>query len=163
MNIPDEVRRALSTVLRESIEGARGDQGWVLNPGDPGLLASLDVLSASAASARPDGRSSIAAHVDHVRYGLELLNRWAAGEKNPFADANYAASWRRQQVDDAGWTALRHSLRAQAQRWLAAVEQPRELDQVELTGMVASVVHLAYHLGAIRQIDAAARGPAARD
>jgi hypothetical protein len=28
-----------------------------------------------------------------------------------------------------------------------------------LSGMVASTVHLAYHLGAIRQIDKQARGP----
>jgi hypothetical protein len=163
MRVPDEVRRALTTVLRESIEGAAPDQGWVLNPGDPGLLASLEALSAPAASARPNGRSSIAAHVDHVRYGLELLNRWAAGEKDPFANADYAASWRRQHVDEEAWRALRDALKHQAQTWLAAVEQPRELDQVELTGIVASAVHLAYHLGAMRQIDAAARGPLARD
>lgn len=163
MRIPEDARRALMTVLRETIEGAAADQGWILNPGDPGLLASLDALSASAASARPDGRSSIAAHVDHVRYGLELLNRWAAGEKNPFAEADYAASWRRQHVDEAGWRALREALRHQAQTWLAAVQQPRELDQVELTGIVASAAHVAYHFGAMRQIDAAVRGPLARD
>jgi hypothetical protein len=30
---------------------------------------------------------------------------------------------------------------------------------VELTGMIASIAHLAYHLGAIRQISKAVRGP----
>jgi len=30
---------------------------------------------------------------------------------------------------------------------------------VELTGMIASIAHLAYHLGAIRQITRDARGP----
>jgi len=30
---------------------------------------------------------------------------------------------------------------------------------VELTGMVASIAHLAYHLGAIRQIARDSRGP----
>ncbi len=134
-----------------------------MNPADPGLLASLDALSASAASARPGGRSSIAAHVDHVRYGLELLDRWAAGEKDPFTDAEYAASWRRQHVDEPAWRGLREALRHEAQAWLTAVQQPRELDWIELTGIVASVAHLAYHLGAVRQIDAAARGPLARD
>jgi hypothetical protein len=34
---------------------------------------------------------------------------------------------------------------------------------MELTGIIAGTVHLAYHLGAIRQVDAAARGPLARD
>jgi hypothetical protein len=104
-----------------------------------------------------------AAHVDHLRYGLELLNRWADGEKNPFATADYAASWRRQQVDDAGWRDVRHALATQARTWLIAAAHPRELDEVELTGIIASAAHLAYHLGAIRQIDAAASGPLARD
>jgi hypothetical protein len=36
---------------------------------------------------------------------------------------------------------------------------PREVEAVELTGMIASVAHLAYHLGAIRQIGKETRGP----
>jgi hypothetical protein len=32
---------------------------------------------------------------------------------------------------------------------------------MELNGVIASVAHLAYHLGAIRQIDRAIRGPSA--
>jgi hypothetical protein len=162
MQIPPSVRDSLTTVLRELLDGA-GEPCWVLNAGDSGLLASLDALSASAASARPGGRSSVAAHADHLRYGLSLLNRWAAGEENPFAGADYAASWRRQQVDDAGWRELRDALAREAHAWLAAVQQPRDVDGMELTGIIAGTVHLAYHLGAIRQVDAAARGPLARD
>jgi hypothetical protein len=48
-------------------------------------------------------------------------------------------------------------------RWRTALQQPRALSSFELTGIAASVVHLAYHLGAIRQIDRSTRGPAARD
>jgi hypothetical protein len=162
MQIPPSVRDSLTTVLRELLDGA-GEPCWVLNPGDSGLLASLDALSASAASARPGGRSSVAAHADHLRYGLSLLNRWATGEENPFAGADYAASWRRQQVDDAGWRELRDALAREAHAWLAAVQQPRDVDGMELTGIIAGTVHLGYHLGAIRQVDAAARGPLARD
>jgi len=36
---------------------------------------------------------------------------------------------------------------------------PREVTDVELTGMIASVAHVAYHLGAIRQISKDSRGP----
>jgi hypothetical protein len=36
---------------------------------------------------------------------------------------------------------------------------PRECSGIELTGMVSSVAHLAYHLGAIRQISKTVRGP----
>lgn len=163
MRTADEVRRAFGNVLGELLDGAGPDTGWALNPGDRGLLASLDGLPASAANARPGGRSSIAAHVDHLRYGLQLMNRWAGGEKNPFADADYSASWRKQEVSDGGWRELRDQLAQEARAWLVIAQQPRDVTDDELTGIVASIVHLAYHLGAIRQIDAATRGPLAGD
>jgi hypothetical protein len=43
------------------------------------------------------------------------------------------------------------------------VRQPRPLSEFDLTQLLASVVHLAYHLGAMRQVDRATRGPAAED
>ena len=74
-------RRALSKLLHEVFDGPPANEGYVLNPGDPGLMGQLDAVTAEAASARPmPGKTTIAAHVDHVRYGLSLLTRWAAGE-----------------------------------------------------------------------------------
>ena len=40
-----------------------------------------------------------------------------------------------------------------------ALKTPREVADVELAGMAASVAHLAYRLGAMRQIDKQTRGP----
>jgi hypothetical protein len=40
---------------------------------------------------------------------------------------------------------------------------PREVDTIELGWLIGSIAHLAYHLGAIRQIDRDARGPTAED
>jgi len=40
-----------------------------------------------------DAHRSIAAHVDHVRYGLSLMNGWSEGH-NPFKDADWSASWK---------------------------------------------------------------------
>jgi hypothetical protein len=165
MSPPDSLalHRALSTLVSELTDGAAPDAGWVLNRGDAGLLRSLDRLSAAAASATAaGGGSSIAAHVDHLRYGFELLSRWNDGE-NPFEDADYGASWRRVVVSEIEWATLRDRLRAEAHKWLETVRQPRELTEEELTGLLASAAHLAYHLGAIRQIDRSTRGPSARD
>jgi hypothetical protein len=159
----DQISSTLAAVFREALDGASPQSGWALNPGDPGLLASLDRLSADEASARPDGRSSIAAHVDHVRYGLMLWNRWAAGESDPFSGANYSASWARQYVTEDEWADLRTALADEAHAWLEVIAQRREWSEEHLTGAVASVVHLAYHFGAMRQIHAALRGPLARD
>jgi hypothetical protein len=71
---------ALQTILREIFDGSTKREGYLLNPGDPGLLTQLDSITAAAASSRSmPGRTTIAAHVDHVHYGLSLLNRWADG------------------------------------------------------------------------------------
>lgn len=156
------LQRAILTLLHELLDGPPGDVAFVLNPGDRGLLTSLATLSADAASARPGGRASVAAHVDHVRYGFELLNRWSRGE-DPWAGADYSASWARQEVSDEGWRALREALASESHAWMAAAERIRDASDVEWTGVLASAVHLAYHLGAIRQIAPSASGPPARD
>ncbi|PYO70969.1 MAG: hypothetical protein DMD64_16275, partial [Gemmatimonadetes bacterium] len=61
------------------------------------------------------------------------------------------------------WRRLRDQLRDEIHRWLQTVRTPRDVNDIELNGMVGSVVHLAYHIGAIRQMNSAARGPLARD
>jgi hypothetical protein len=160
---PSVVHRAVATVLGEILDGAAPDAGWLLNRRDPGLLHSLDALTAEQASAVPTGgASSIAAHVDHLCYGLDLLNRWARGE-SPFADADWTASWRRQTVSSAEWEELRERLRSEAGRWQEGFGAILDRGEEELTGAIASAAHLAYHLGAIRQIDRATRGPSAEE
>jgi hypothetical protein len=157
-----ELTNTLTTLLAELVDGAPEGGAYMLNGGDPGLLRSLDKLSAQAASRSADGGGTIAAHVEHLRYGLSLMNRWAGGE-NPFTDADWSRSWRTTSVSDAEWQALRDGLADEAHRWGAALGQPREVNAMEINGVIGSIAHLAYHLGAIRQIDRAARGPAAND
>ena len=155
----DDVAKTLATLFSELIAGPSASGAYMLNAGDRGLLASLDPLPAAAASALTPTGSSIAAHVDHVRYGLSLLNRWSAGA-NPFEGADWSASWKKTTVTDEEWWALCVDLRLEAGRWLKALEAPREVQEIELHGMIGSIAHLAYHLGAIRQINHALRGPA---
>ena len=62
-------------------------------------------------------------------------------------------------VDATEWEEIRNGLRDEAHRWLQALGSPRDATDVELSGMIASIAHLAYHLGAIRQINKQARGP----
>ena len=81
------------------------------------------------------------------------------GERNPWADADWGIAWRRTTVTEGEWTALREMLTDEAHRWLAGARTPREVGEVELNGIIGSIAHIAYHLGAIRQIEAGARGP----
>jgi hypothetical protein len=153
---------SLALLFSELVDGPSPDAAYMLNGGDPGLLRSLDALSAAKASSPPPaGGASIAAHVDHVRYGLELMNRWAGGDADPWSGADWTASWRRSTVSEEQWAALRERLRGETQRWRTALEAPRAMSALELNGVIASIAHLAYHFGAIRQIDRSIRGPQA--
>jgi hypothetical protein len=155
----DDLATTLSTLFSELVAGAPASGGYMLNPGDAGLLRSLDKVPAAAASAVTPTGSSIAAHVDHLRYGLSLMNRWSAGE-NPFKDADWSASWKKTAVSETEWQTLRSELRLEADRWLNTLRTAREVQEIELNGMIGSIAHLAYHLGAIRQINQTLRGPA---
>jgi len=154
---------ALARLFSELIDGtdakAAGPGGFVLNAGDLGLLRSLDKLSAAEASRSANGGATIAAHAQHLRYGLSLMNRWAAEGGNPFADATWGEAWKTTAVDDGEWTAIRNGLRDETHRWLQALGTPRTVGDIEFTGMISSIAHLAYHVGAIRQINKEARGP----
>lgn len=106
-----------------------------------------------------NGGATLAAHAQHVRYGLSLMNRWAKEAGNPFADAKWDEAWKVAAVNSTEWDAIRSGLRQEATDWLHVLKTPRQVADIELTGMVGSVAHLAYHLGAIRQINKDARGP----
>jgi hypothetical protein len=134
-----------------------------LNRGDEGLLKSLEKVTAARASSTHAGGGSIAAHTDHLRYGFAILNKWMAGEVKPWTNADWTVSWRKNSVTDAEWTALRSELRREALAWIEGVRTPRDVDAIELGWLIGSIAHLGYHLGAIRQIDRAARGPTAED
>ena len=160
--MPGSLHKTLATLFGELVDGPAAGAAWMLNPGDDGLLKSLDKLSADAASSvSTAGGASIAAHVDHVRYGLSLMNRWAGGEANPWASADWAASWTKTRVDDKEWAERRRELSTEVRAWMKVLQVSRDYSQLELNGVLASVAHLAYHLGAIRQIDRSIRGPAA--
>lgn len=156
----NDVKSALTRLWTELADGTSGHAGaFVLNSGDIGLVRSIDKLSAADASRSANAGATIAAHVQHLRYGLSLMNRWASEGGNPFADAKWDEAWKTSGVDEPAWTEIRKGFADEARRWGTALNSAREVSEVELTGMIGSIAHLAYHLGAIRQIDKQTRGP----
>ena len=154
------VHQALATLWSELADGgSRPGNAFVLNSGDVGFLQSIDRLSADAASRSVNDGATIAAHAQHVRYGLSLMNRWAREGGDPFSDAKWDEAWKTKTVDAAQWAEIRAGLADEARQWAEALRTPREMQVVELAGMIGSIAHLAYHLGAIRQIDKTTRGP----
>lgn len=155
-----ETSPALARLFSELVDGVTSDKGgFVLNTGDAGLLRSLDKISPADASRSVNDGATIAAHAQHVRYGLSLMNEWVQKGGNPFANAKWDEAWKITTVDASAWQEIRNGLRDEAHRWLEVLRTPRDVNDIEFTGLVASIAHLAYHLGAIRQINRDARGP----
>jgi len=155
-----DTSRSLARLFSELVDGApAGGAAFMLNSGDIGLLRSIEKIPAADASRAANGGATIAAHAQHLRYGLSLMNRWATEGGNPFADAKWDEAWKTSVVDEGAWREIREGLRSEAERWLKTLASPREVAEVEFMGMAASIAHLAYHLGAIRQISKETRGP----
>src|SRR6476661_2278880 len=120
-----DVGPVLGRLFAELVDGTTGQKGaFILNTGDIGLLRSIDALTAAQASQSVNGGASIAAHAQHVRYGLSLMNRWAAEGGDPFSDATWDAAWKISAVDDAAWAEIRTGLRDETHRWLEALRAP---------------------------------------
>lgn len=152
----------LLSLLNELVDGTAPTGGHMLNRHDVGLLGSLERLSAAEASEIIDGGSSIAAHVDHITYYASLMNRWAGGE-NPYDDADWKASWTRTSVTQDTWATRRLEFEREIRRWRDVIKEPRDVTEPEMASIIASIAHLAYHLGAIRQMDRKIRGPSANN
>src|SRR5690349_14173170 len=99
-----------------------GGENFILNGGDVGLIRSLEALPAAEASMSTNGGATIAAHAQHVRYGLSLMNRWAREGGNPFADAKWDEAWKTSRVTDAEWKEIRNGLTTEIEQWLTALD-----------------------------------------
>lgn len=154
---------ALAVLFNELIEGPPGRGGFMLNQADVGLLRSLERIDWRAANQGPAGGGApIAQHVEHLRYGISLMNRWMGGEENPFAEADWGHAWTTSVDSEEAWTDLRAALAEEVGAWkdrLGSIGTGAGLPRMAVRGMIGSVAHLAYHMGAIRQIDHATRGP----
>lgn len=152
----DDTRSSALTRLfvdryRELIEGVPDDEPtWVTTGGRAGgLLGSVSGLSAVQAS-RDFGGTSIASHVEHVRWAIELANGFFEGST---AQPAWSESWQVKTVSKAAWDDLTTRLEDAAARLLVHVEAKQDwADAMSVTGALASFGHTAYHLGAIRQL-----------
>ena len=155
-----DASRALVRVFSELTGGTEASQpGVVLNTGDVGLLQSLEKLSSEDASQSSAEGATIAAHAQHLRFGLSLMNQWAREGGDPFTGARWDEAWKISSVDEARWTEIRTGLRHESVQWREALASRPPTSTRDLHWMIGSIAHLAYHLGALRQIHRALRGP----
>lgn len=145
---------AVLALFEECHVGPSGKGTWFTD-GDPdsGILGTVEGLDAARASTPLTAGDplSLASHVNHVRFALELANRAAKGE-NPYSNADWAGSWEVRKVDESEWRALISSLKAEYLALRAFVAAGKAWDDKDfMTGILGLVAHGAWHLGAIRQ------------
>jgi hypothetical protein len=151
----NDFTRAVLILLGEAYMGPNEQHGiwFVDSTPNVGFFGTLEGVSAALAS-RPlaEGGSTIAAHINHLRFSMETANRAFRG-KNAYADADWGGSWRIKRVNESEWKQLTASLRAEYEKLYEAIRGGMDWSNFYmLTGAMALVVHAAYHLGAIRQM-----------
>ena len=145
---------ALHTLLEETFERV---SGAYLDSGTS-LFETLATITAAEAS-RPVSATcaSIAGQVEHVRFYIEVLERYLRGEE--VGEVDWDGSWHVTTVSDAEWAALIDRLRATYASAATMIRGVESWDGVNDPGdALAIVVHTAYHLGEIRQALCTVRG-----
>lgn len=144
----EEIQAQLQALLREALEGADPDvPGTYFTDRGKSLLETLEPLTAEEAS-QPIGGTSIAAHVKHVAFGMEVSTAWVAGNRTR---ADWKESWQVSRVDDAEWSALKQDLQQAGSRFGRAVREHTFDDALAFGVSLGTIAHVAAHLGAIRQ------------
>ncbi len=116
------------------------------------LLETLESVSAEDAS-RPiaEGCAPIAAHVEHVRFYLDVLNDMM--RKEEVTKVDWREIW--QNVRGATpeeWEEMKRKLRASYHMVLTTIKNYERWEgEYGVSGSLAVLVHTAYHLGGIRQ------------
>lgn len=161
-----DVMPTLIDQFRETFEGeVRPNWCWITDgKREAAVLGLIEALTSEQAFATPPGRKSgarsIAAHVAHLRFALDLLLERMHG-KDPAAD--WARSFDLPAASPAAWETLKRDLRRAYDGVLAVLQPSRgkavgDMPPIHVVGLAATIAHNAYHLGAIVQIARAVRG-----
>lgn len=147
-----QLKSAIMLLFRECFEGRpEGQQYTWFVEGREGIFDALESTGADVASVKPSLEcSSIAAHAFHIRYTLRGANAYLGG---PPQEGDWESSWAKQEVDEEEWTELKRDIRYQYEFFVDACEKAGEFDDPDTAiGFAAQLPHMAFHLGAIRQI-----------
>lgn len=149
-------------VLQEAFEGGKPNLGTHFldntkpdGSSNQGFFAALDGLSAVQASAPTALDSSIAAHTAHSAFHIEATLRFASGNRSP---NDWQASFEPREVNELEWAEQRQRLKNAYSSIANLAQNTPVWDNNSATGMMATLAHVTYHLGAVKQILKLARG-----
>jgi hypothetical protein len=116
------------------------------------LFETLNSMTAADASKRAGANcATVAAHVEHVRFYLDVLEEIVRTEN--IIDVDWRNIWQTvSEVTPDDWEAQKQRLRDSYERVLNTIKTyDRWHNEYGVAGSFSVVAHCAYHLGAIRQ------------
>jgi hypothetical protein len=115
------------------------------------LFQTLDRISAEQASkAASPTSASIAAHVKHVTFYLNVLHAYMQNMK--LGKVEWKEIWRNTRaVSPEQWESMKAELKESYHHVLDTLEDLDDWNENAIAGSMAILAHTAYHLGAIRQ------------
>jgi hypothetical protein len=147
MNV--EALGILEELMRETFEGGLPGQGTQYLDHRSGIRATLAPLSAAQASRSRNGHPSIAAHARHMLFHLRVSSEWIQGDHS---QRDWIGSFKPSDVTEEEWARILEDLEAARTELMWVLRGlPAERLAQEGAGF-GSLAHLAYHLGAIRQL-----------
>jgi uncharacterized damage-inducible protein DinB len=145
----DAILEEVRELIRETFEGGLPGQGTRYLDHDSGIRRTLDALTSEQASRSIRGHPTIAAHARHMAFHMRAVADWITGVRK---QRDWKASFNPQQVNGAEWAVVRADLESARAELVQAPERLPEEEFAKEGGGIGAVVHLAYHLGAIRQL-----------
>jgi hypothetical protein len=144
----DQFTNTLYELLDETFDNVHG---YFLDRGTS-MFETLATVSAEEASIPVGGRcATLAAQVKHVAFYLDVLEQALRTQR--FERQDWDKIWRETSaVTPAEWNGLKLSLRESYDRIKAFINDTTEWsNERQIGGIMAVIVHTAYHLGEIRQ------------
>lgn len=144
---PETFRSVLLALLDETFDNTHG----IYLDKDTSLFWTLETVSAQDASIPVGGKcASLAAQVTHVIFYLEVLERYVV--HNDSSRVDWGEIWRTvEKITPEEWNALKAKLEATYRRIEKLFHENEVWNEDSMGGVLAMVVHSAYHLGEIRQ------------
>jgi len=144
----DDFTQGLSILFKETFEGMPTSEEQVYLARDAGIFATLGAIDAARASAEINS-NTIAAHSEHARFYLELLDNYL---NKDFRVLDFKQSWRIKFVTENEWDELRENMSVIYRKVGETLQKNEEWQLDTITVAMGIVAHTAYHLGAIRQM-----------
>lgn len=139
----------MEELLRETFEGAKPGEGTQYLDREGGIRQTLAGLTAAQASRSSGGHPSIAGHVRHMAFHLRVSYEWIRGDHSK---RDWIGSFKPSEVSDAEWQALGHELERERRVFVEVMRGLPDAEVIENGAGMGTIAHLAYHLGAVRQL-----------